>query len=330
MNNQRILWVDYARAFSVLCVILYHTQLPAPFSALSYFLCLPIFFFCAGFLHHSSSFSCFLKKRMVRLLIPYVIFGIIAYLLWLVTRHYGEDAASISSWWRPLAGMLYGTSDRLLHNRPLWFLTALFSLELVYNLLDKISKKYIKWAAIMILLLTGWLNSKYCPIILPWGIGAASVMLIFYAIADAIKERLLFLPVPTLVLLLLMGIFATAVAFYFNPHIKISYNQFGNMFFFLLGVTGVIALWMSISMLLARLPVHLRFLQFIGSNTLTILCLHMPLFSIIKGITYFIFHLPLSIYQTVTGSLLLFIGSLILLLPICWLLKKYAQWLVGH
>ena len=87
-------------------------------------------FFCAGYLR-SNTFS--ISKRFRQFILPYFLFAIVFYIIWLVTRHYGADAETPLEWWKPLVGILYGTTPKLPQNAPLWFLTALFSFELIFT-----------------------------------------------------------------------------------------------------------------------------------------------------------------------------------------------------
>lgn len=330
MNKQREIWIDYARAFSILCVVLNHTQLPSPAAKMIYFLCLPAFFFCAGYLSKvKASFTQVCCHRAKRLLLPYMVFGLLAYLLWLVSRNYGHTETDIPCW-EPLVGMLYGTSNTLPHNPPLWFLTMLFSLEVMNAAVNRVERPVGRWMLIAVIWGLGWVNSVWNPILLPWGIGAAMVMLPFYAVAPYFRnQRTKGRKNFVWVILLLMGLVGTILCYRFNHEIKINLNRFGVMPVFMVGCASVICLWSSLGVLLSRLPFRFRLMEFIGQNTLTILCIHVPLFSVVKGITSFVFHLPLTIYQTTAGCMLLFFGGMAMALPLCWLLKRYAKWLVG-
>ena len=62
--SHRITWIDYAKAFSIIAVVLFHTNIPH-IKSLAYILCLPAFFFISGlFIERSASAHIFLKKKM--------------------------------------------------------------------------------------------------------------------------------------------------------------------------------------------------------------------------------------------------------------------------
>lgn len=47
-KNYRITWVDSMKAFSILAVVLYHTNITQEIRTAAYIVCLPAFFFVAG------------------------------------------------------------------------------------------------------------------------------------------------------------------------------------------------------------------------------------------------------------------------------------------
>lgn len=331
MNN-RLLYIDYVRAFSILFVVLHHSQLPDPYSSIAYFLCLPAFFAVSGYLKKDVPLGVFVHNRIRRLIVPYFIFGLVAYCIWLFSRHYGKDAADVMIWWQPLAGLLYGSNNGwLVQNPPLWFLTCLFSVELLYAIICKYVKNlYWHWGIVLLIWIAGWINSVFNPILLPWGLGAAMIMLPLYAAANFLKKIDLCINSWIYVTMSILVPILGCVSYMLNPKIQISKDCFGNMPIFMIGVFSVAALWIITGKWLEKVPYRFKMLEIIGSNTLTILCLHMPVFTIIKGITFFLLHAPLSIYETVWGSLLLFAGSFVIVLPTCLFLKRYVPWLVGR
>ena len=95
--NKNIITFDYAKLFFAICVVALHTQ---AFSCISpvfdnylakmlYCLAVPFFFFVSGYLLHDNlSFSkddvFVIKKRIARLLKPYILFSIINILLYII------------------------------------------------------------------------------------------------------------------------------------------------------------------------------------------------------------------------------------------------------
>ena len=132
-SSSRIQWIDWMKGASIMAVVLYHTNIMPEVKTLA-LLCLPAFFLTAGmFADDQLSFIDYFRKKTLRLLVPYIAFGLLAWVAWLfIGRHYGADADAQVAWYQPLINMLYGTSDRMSHNAPLWFLTCLMVLEWLY------------------------------------------------------------------------------------------------------------------------------------------------------------------------------------------------------
>lgn len=331
-SSGRIVWIDWMKAASIMAVVLYHTNMTPDVSTLSYLLCLPAFFFTAGmFADDKLSFGAYFRKKTVRLLIPYVAFGLLAWLAWLfVGRHYGADAEAQAAWYEPLVGMLWGTSNKLSHNAPLWFLTCLIVLEWLFFAISR-SRLSVGWQVVMALILAvvGILLGKW-QILLPWGISAAMIMLPIYCLgkfmAPILKQEADFIPLRIVCLMLLVGILGLGACYLYNPAIKISMAKVGNPLLFYVGVLSVIAVWFALAQLFVRLRMY-RLFSFIGGETLWILGLHMPFFGAVKCVAM-LMHVPLSFFNTIGGCLVLWLATFIVLalglIPVCRLVPGWT------
>lgn len=183
VENMRIVWIDYVKAFSIMSVMLYHTYITPEIQRLIYILCLPAFFFISGlFLDSNLTIADFFKKRTKRLLIPYIIWGVLSWLAWLlIGRNYGTDTTDQEVWWLPLVGIACGKVEWLVHNRPLWFLCCLVSLDWFYYIISKIPSQVLQWIVCLIIAAIGCMlgNREYSHI---WSITPAMIMLPIYMV----------------------------------------------------------------------------------------------------------------------------------------------------
>lgn len=103
MQANRIQWADSMKAFSIMAVVLNHTQVRPEVQLLAYLLCLPAFFFTAGlFANTRLSPKDFVLKKTMRLLVPLVVWGGLSWLAWFfIGRKYGADANDAPAWWKP-------------------------------------------------------------------------------------------------------------------------------------------------------------------------------------------------------------------------------------
>lgn len=322
---KRITWIDAMKAFSMLAVVLYHTNIMPEVKTMAYILCLPAFFFCGGFFADATmSADTYFRKKTLRLLIPYLIFSLLAWVAWLfVGRNYGADADAQTAWYEPLWGTLVGTSYSLFHNAPLWFLTCFMVLEWLWFALMRSRMAWWGQIIVMVVLAGAGITLGRFHILLPWGLTAAMTMLPIYWLGKTLfpilKDRSSGLPVWKILLLLFAGVVGAGVAFYYNPDIKISTAQVGNPFLFYVGELGVIALWFALAALCDRLHLS-KATSLIGTQTLWLLGLHLPFFGAVKGAALLL-HVPLSFFDTTAGCLTLWLATFLILLPCIYGIK---------
>lgn len=329
----RISWVDYMKAFSILAVVLNHTHILPELKTAVYLVCLPAFFFVSGLFTNTQLTPIdFFKQKTLRLLIPYVIWGVLTWLSWLlIGRNYGSDTMAYP-WWYPLYGMACGKVSLLVHNRPLWFLCCMISLEWIYYAICQVSKKSLRWILMIGIGIFGCFLS-YRDQQWIWEISSAFVVLPIYGFAaefnKQIKEKALSLEWPILLAIMLAALAAIWVGYSYNGDIKISECRIGNPILFYITAISVVGLWFSVALLIEKYANRLSgVLQYIGENTLLILCIHIPVFTVIKGISLLL-HIQLDVYETTLGCFVLWIGAFLILLPIAYLINSYCPILVG-
>ena len=114
----------------------------------------------------------------------------------------------------------------------------------------------------------------------------------------------------------------------YNADIALHNSYIGNPFVYYPSILSVIGMWGAISLLLDRYCGLLRGLSYIGQNTLLILCAHIPVFGMIKGIAM-LCHIPLDFFETMLGCLCLWIETFVILIPAAYLANRYCPWIVG-
>lgn len=333
-SHNRILWIDYMKAFSCMAVVLNHTHIMPEIKTAVYLVCLPAFFFAAGlFTNAHVSPGVFFKKQTIRLLVPYIVWGILCWAVWFViARHYGEeDADAQVSGWYPLVGMVCGKAEMLIHNRPLWFLCCLMSLEWIYYVLCRIPHVWLRWGIIIMTAAIGCVVS-YVGHNWPWEVSAAMIILPLYAFSAEnstyIKEKARALRTSQLWLMVGCAIIGVSAGYLYNGDVALHYTDIGNPLLYYLTIVSVVVLWFSVSLLIDKHLRPARLLSYIGQNTLFILCTHITTFGLIKGLAL-ICHIPLGFFEGTTGSLCLMGGAFLILLPTAYLMNRFCPWLVG-
>lgn len=338
MNTRRCLWIDYAKFFAIMGVALMHVALPDEAKTFVRVSLIPFFFFLSGiFTKQYTDYPAFFKNKALRILIPYLTFNIVTYLFWLlISKHFGNCTDDSTTFWQSLLGVIYGSRYSIAHYVPLWFLPCMFMTENLYFFVQKYSKSVkIKIVFILISAAIGWLNYRFNPYVLPWGLGSAFVMLVFYGLGDMIGKKLLHPTAKSLQnnILLFLGSAIAMTFIYFwlpvNQQISVIRNEYGNYLLFFnaafVGISGIVAFckWLE------NVSIPLKPLLFIGRNTLIVFGFHLAAMSLVKAITVFFFGLPLTIYDQTWVAISLAIASVVFCIPIIFIINRYCPWFIG-
>lgn len=139
-TKSRIIELDILRGIAAVFVVLGHCIItyPVDFSAvswcetLSYWINsfhMPMFFVLAGCVYKCTDYGKYIEKKVIRILVPYLFFGMLTVLL-----HY-FGGAFINGDPVPVTD---GIKDLLFYGREIWFLYLIFLTYLIYPLLEKI------------------------------------------------------------------------------------------------------------------------------------------------------------------------------------------------
>lgn len=334
-DGKRIAWVDCAKALAIIGVMLVHTAIPDAAKHAIYVALIPLFFYLAGLfadVHKDLTPEVYLQRQWRRLLLPYFSFGLLHYVLWwTVGRHFGADAGTTVAAWQPLWGIVWGNADSLTQYVPLWFLPCLFSTETLYYIGVRPAltrrARLLRMAALALL----GASLSTLEVELPWGLTAALVMIFFYGLGALTRDAALRPTWPRRQAsgLILIALGGYLLAWWGNPTVAVHQTRFGSFALFLLGGTGGIILTLAVARSLAHWPVAANPLTFIGRYTLLLLATHLTLFSIIKGITVFLLHRPLTLYDSTVASLGLVAAALMLSVPLILLVRRFMPALAG-
>lgn len=287
VNNSRDDSIDVLRGIAMLCVMLGHIGYLS--EALMRWLIpfyVPSFFFITGYLKKNQSYNIAeIVKRFKRLIIPYVLYNFLLIICYISIHHIG-----IRDIFWAIKGAFYSrfclfsdvkASNNIffftVSNSPLWFLTALFSAEIFFQLFMWRKKGRIVTKCI-VLLVIGFL-ATYLKILLPWSLDTAMVGAIFMiagfywkCVGESNNYWWFLIPIYLLIA-------------YINPQANMSVRYYGPwkisiVFFVMAGISG--------SILMKKVSewiVQCRYVEFIkkffciiGQNSMSILALHWFLF----------------------------------------------------
>lgn len=135
MSEKRIEWIDLARGFAAFCMILGHSFIEHPIDISGFSWCIALhnwiysfhmelFFFLAGCVWECSNYKPYVIKKIKRILMPYVVFGLAA----LFIKALGLSAVNNNE------SLREGLLNFVLKGGNYWFLYVLFEVFVVFPL----------------------------------------------------------------------------------------------------------------------------------------------------------------------------------------------------
>ena len=325
-EKKRFDYIDAAKGFCILLVVFAHVDPDTIDYRIGIFFdsCrMPLYFFLSGlFFKPYSGLAEFAVKKIDRLVIPLLFFFLFAYLYDALS--YGiyslcgwDTSAYAGKSWRIWEIVRWGTSW---HNSPLWFLTSLFEVNLLYYVLQKFLGKGWLDAAVWILAGVGcWLSTK--GIVPPYYIGTSLVSLPFFRIGHLFrKSNMLDYSPRDKYVWGCLPLLAVAVWFLARPmrlHELILPASFLSFYFCSIGGTTIVVFLCKAA---KRLPI----LSFFGRYSLIVYGTHWCICHTWSSIVYTI--LP----ESLAAYFIAFALTAATEVPIILLLRRYASCFIGE
>lgn len=184
INNKRLDWLDMAKGYGILLVILGHIVVEEPYHSLIYSFHMPLFFFLSGIVYRSDvGFVPFVKKKAKSLLLPYLFLGLLL-AVWGVLIETMKSGFQLQTVLGELEGLIVQRQWT-----SAWFLPCLFLTSVIYHLL----RRTIRKKSVLVLLLCAVsvamrLYYRYVGVILPWNLDRALASLIFFGAGEWFHE----------------------------------------------------------------------------------------------------------------------------------------------
>lgn len=152
---------DAIKGIAILLMVVGHSGCPDYLRKFIYLFHMGLFYYASGHFFKTNGFSgvmLFLKKKVLGLYLPFVIWGSIFVLLHNVFFSLGwyTDIYSVSYTVRKLAmTVLFRDVENLL--APLWFLQSLFKGLILTYIVCLVPKKWLQWGCVILFYLIGWI-----------------------------------------------------------------------------------------------------------------------------------------------------------------------------
>lgn len=269
-ETTRFIWVDYVKGICMFFVIFNHLSVPDLYYRFTYPFELVGFFFVSGYTFSTKrNWVIFISNKLRSLVFPIFSLGMINCILSCFVK--GTDFKDY------ISGLLIQFPGRW---DDLWFVACLFIMEVVfYFVLRVVSSNLYRLLICLLFSLMGYyLLVVNVNILLPWHIQNACIFIPFllagYVCRQAYSGQLLFKYLTKVqskkTLIATTLCYLTVVLSYDNRHVDVHLLQFGNFIVFYASAIIGLMMVVCISVMLesCRNNVFLKFLGFIGANTL--------------------------------------------------------------
>ena len=330
----RVLYIDYAKALGMLLIIWGHTKLIGISNEFVYAFHIPLFFFLSGMVFNKGRYGNlghFLARKVQTLLVPYVVFSVLTWMLWAGYSYYTH--VDVDSFWNPLLQtvLAQGSGGFLVHNVPLWFVTCLFIVELMYWFVSELKVGWIIVTCV-VLAITSYCLVNYCDIWdfkrMPWSIDVAMMAIPFFALGHLLVKYVPRIKMSDTVnnhlaiswILVIVGFAITAYLGHLNGMVSMGHARLGNspIVFYLTACIGTFAM-LILCILIESIKGRKIWkgltdrLSWFGRHSFDAMAIHNPIRQIVMVVVAMVLHTTSdAISENTIHSLISFIITLVI------------------
>ena len=337
---KRINEIDIARGLAIILIVFGHTinhsiHCNIVFKIL-YSFHVALFFIISGYICNTKkNYLIFVKNKICRLLIPYFVWSILFLIpYFLFGTNVAKNINVISSFniKELIMNILYGNGNlnALKQNSSLWFLPALFSMELIYYWIVKLSESWrttIKIMLMAFLILISIVSNCYIKFVMPFGINTVLTMGTYYYLGYLLKKENIihFLSNKYYIIpLLLIGIVFSII----NDGVQPIDYQYGNI-----SLSLISGMSLSLLVLLVSFAIkNNKYLIYVGKNTMSILIFHKLIILIFQTKLSILTNLLINnnIIIELLLSIIILIISILVSLGIGFIINRICPLLLGN
>lgn len=289
-HSLHIEWVDTAKGLCITLVVLNHLLIyqrlpeyhPEVFLFFNDFMCsfrMPLYFLLSGlFFKTYGGGRSFIKKKVNKILVPFVFWYFVSLLFFPVTDNVEEWKSFYTNKYMVL-NWYYG--DCQVINGPLWFLLCLFEVNVLFCLLQQFIKKRLLLYIASFMTGTIGLLLSFFSINLHASLDTALTCFPFFVFGYMVKNgtNLLTISLKDRYLLLLSLLFGI-ICFLLSDYASFYNNSFSQKSYFTIYPCGFLGTLMIL--FIAKYIGTARLITFFGRYSIIILCTHFPLLKIIN------------------------------------------------
>lgn len=334
-ENKRIEWIDTAKGFCILLVVLQHCAqfLQVSYPLQNFFLTfrMPLYFILSGlFFKTYEGFGGFAKRKINKLLIPYTFFFIVtSILIPVIVYHFSGYKIWFYSDYG-VNGLRFIFSEQIICNPSIWFLYCLFVVNIIFYVIHIICKNDLIILTLSLFIGAIGIGLSVFQINIPYFIDSALSATPFFCFGWWLRKKTNYLQnksfsrligIKRIAYIIVSALLLIGIAFFIYKYnhgkLSIRSNSYGDVLgileFYPYGILGTM-LVLQISKTLGTIPI----ISYLGRYSIIVLCTHVYILQFSSELLDNIqlkFRLPL-----------LFLMTAIICLPIVHLFKKY----LGH
>lgn len=316
MKSTRLDYIDISKGFGMLAIVWGHIMLSGWSCKMVYGFHIPLFFVLSGMCFNKNKYSTvgeLIKRRVRTLLVPYVIFSLVTWMVYVVgvlVLH--NDTLKNCCYYLLQTVLAQGSDGYLKHNVALWFVPCLFVVNVLYFLISKHADIYNIIICLLCAAAGVMMSSRFLKFtFLPWSIDSALVAMPFFAFGNLVvkwfsHEQIIKWVDNNIVcvgLVTSIFIFLYIIVVQKNGYVSMGHNYLGKQVwsFFanaFLGSISVILVSLLLGSLLKRgwLQSFIKYMRWLGKNSFDTMAIHLPIRS-------FLMVLFAMMSQTSAGSM---------------------------
>lgn len=166
--------IDIYKGIGIILMLMGHVGFGDISSHIVHAFNMPMFFFVSGFLYDETqkyNFKKYLNRKSKGLLYPYLIFGLMNYIIYVILQCARNEIISVS----PIRHMFFVNTTGMVSG-SMWFLTALWISSVLFWIVNSTCKKTsVKSLVFVVIVLIGIFIAEYSPFRLPFAMDAGMV-----------------------------------------------------------------------------------------------------------------------------------------------------------
>lgn len=280
-QRTRLKYVDVFRGVGILLMVMGHIGFSGIFDKFIHAFHMPMFFFVTGYFYRSKNdmkVSQYLLKKVKTLLLPYIVFGLFHFGVWLALNW---DVRSLD----PLCHLLFENTTNMPISGALWFLTSLFFADVIYFFTNRYVKcDWIKHVIVFVIVMIGHFAKSLIAFRLPYGLDAAFVgvgLIHSGHIARAYEKRTGRSWSLKKFWVWILLVVAVVALIFMNPPVNMRTGDYGTIILFWFNAIGSIFVGWTMAMWIDEHEAKNRFLRAgsdylakVGNGSIVYVCLN--------------------------------------------------------